>query len=101
MADLAQIKSLFTDPTLGDRIEAACVIVAEEIRAEPNSTTNHANRLLWAKGVWTNSSGERDRMLKALLGAYHDLEVAEITGALDTAILAAVRNAVNAFATGS
>lgn len=100
MADLLQIKSLFTDPALGDKIEAACVIVAEEIRIESNATANHANRIAWAKQVWANSAGVRDSMLKALLGAYHNEEVAAITGALDPVVLAAVRNAVNVFATG-
>lgn len=101
MATLIEIKSLFTDPTLGDKVEAACVIVAEEIRAENNATTNHANRLIWAKTVWNNSGGARDAMLKALLGANNAVPLASITGASDSAILTAVRAAVDVFATGS
>jgi len=100
MATLTELKSLFTDPVLGDKIEAACVIVAEEIRVENTGTTNHAERVLWAKQVWANSAGSRDSMLKALLGTSNGLAVASITGASDAAILAAVRNAVNVFVTG-
>lgn len=100
MATLLELKSLFTDPVLGDKVEAACVIVAEEIRAEDSGTANHANRYAWAKTVWTNSAGARDGMLKAILGANNTATVAVINAASDATILAAVRNAVNVFATG-
>lgn len=100
MATLVELKTLLTDPVLGDKVQMACIIVAEEIRAEDSGTTNHANRLKWAKAVWRDSGSVRDDMLSALLGQKNDLTLAQITTASDAAIIQAVGDAVNVFADG-
>ena len=49
MATYAELRQLFSDGDLKNRIEVAVVVAAEAIRIEDFGTTNHANRVLWAK----------------------------------------------------
>lgn len=100
MATLTELHTLLTDPTLGDRVEMACIIVAEQIRGEDINTANHAYRLAWAKKVWQDSGGAKIPMLKALLGRYNALTTTQIQEALDPALITAVSDAANVFADG-
>ena len=76
------------------------MIAAEAIRTESDQTTNHANRLIWAAGVFDNPRQEAERMYWALLAANEAQTVATITSASDSAIQTNVDAAVDLFATG-
>lgn len=101
MATYAELRQLFNDSTLRNRVEVACIIVAEAIRVEDGGTANHANRVIWAKQAFISPGSVRDQMLMALLAANKDASVATIQAAIDGTIQAAVDAAVDMFADGS
>jgi len=101
MATLSEIWTLLEDPTLKEKVSAACLVAAEAIRTEDSGTANHANRLKWAKSVLKNPVQAGDDMLKAVLAANSSASLAAITGASDSTIQTAVDAAVNIFADGT
>lgn len=101
MATYAEIRDLFTDSSLRNKVSVACIVAAEAIRNEDAGTTNHANRLIWAKEAFSNPLTTSEEMLMALLAANKDETVATIQGASDAAIQARVNAAVDVFADGS
>ena len=54
MATLAEIANLAQDESFISRIAAAVGKAATDVINEDPGTTNHANRLLWAKGAMAN-----------------------------------------------
>ena len=100
MASYMELRNLFSSD-IKNKVEVACIVAAEAIRSEDPATTNHANRLLWAKAAFANPGGMSNQMLMALLAANKDATVAQITGASDAAIQAKVDAAVDVFADGS
>lgn len=88
------------DPGLNKRVRVACVIAADSICNEAAGTTNHVNRMLWAKSVFQNPQAEAQRMLWAVLAQNKAATLAAITGANDATVQAAVNTAVDRFATG-
>lgn len=101
MATYMELRQLFTSGDLRNKVEVACIVAAETIRTEDAGTTNHANRLLWAKAAMNNTTGIRDAMLKALLATNKDSVVAAITGVSDSAMQTLVDDFVDLFADGS
>lgn len=101
MATLLELWALLTDGTLAQKVSAACLVVAEQIRVEDSGTANHANRLLWAKSALQDPVKAGSDLLPALLGANSALTQAQIVGASDPAVITAVSNAVDIFATGA
>jgi len=101
MASYTELYSIFNDPTLGEKIQVACIVAAEAIRNEAPATENHSNRLVWAKKAFENPSAVRQQMLMALLAANKSMSVAELQAASDAAIQTAVNGAVNVFADGT
>lgn len=101
MATYLELRQLFAEGRLKNRIEVACIVAAETIRTEDVGTTNHANRLLWAKRAFTNPNSIRDMMLKALLAVNKDATVANIQAVTDAALQTQVEAAVDLFADGS
>lgn len=100
MATYAELLTASENSTLNQKIRVACIIAAEAIRTESGATTNHANRLIWAKAVFANPAAEAQRMLWAVLAQNKDATLAAITGATDAAVQTAVNAAVDVFATG-
>ena len=100
MATYTELFDLKNNSALRNRVLVACAIAAETIMAEDGGTTNHANRLVWAAGVFASPKGEAERMYWALLAANKDTTVANIEGATDAAIQSAVDDHVDLFATG-
>lgn len=100
MATYTELRGLINDPTLKDKISVALLIAAETIRTEDQQTTNHANRVKWAKKVLQDPDGNADDMLRALLAQNASLTVAQIQGVTDANLQTAVNNAVNLFADG-
>lgn len=101
MATYAELYNLQSDSALRNRVTVACTIAANTVRAEDPGTTNHANRLLWAKQVFERPEYEGERMLRSLLAQNASATVAQIEAATDTAIQTAVNNTVDIFAIGA
>lgn len=101
MATLAELWTLLEDPALKEKVSAAALVAAEAIRVEDTQTANHANRLKWAKGVFTNPVQAGDDLLKAVLAANNAAAIGAIQGASDSTIQTAVNAAVDIFADGN
>ena len=101
MATYDELRTLFGDDPLRNKIEVAVIVAAEAIRGEDANTPNHDNRLVWAKQAFDNPQGAATKMLMALLAANKDATVAQIQSATDEAIQTKVDAAVDVFADGS
>lgn len=98
MATYSELFDLKSNDTLKNKIAVACIIASEAIRTESAGTTNHAERLAWAKAVFANPAVESERMMWAVLAQNSAATVSQITNATDATIQTAVNNAVNVFA---
>jgi hypothetical protein len=101
MATYAELIQAPQNVALQQRVFVATVVAAEAVRTESGATPNHANRLKWAKAVFTSPHTEADRMLWAVLAANKDATIAQITGASDTTVQTAVNAAVDVMADGN
>lgn len=101
MATLLEIYGLVNDPSLTQKTEAACLVAAGVIMGENAGTSNHANRLKWAKSVAGDPVTQGQRMLRLLLATYSGQLLPAITGATDAAIQSAVNAAVDTLADGT
>lgn len=101
MATYVELRQLFGNGDLLNRIEVACIVAAEAIRVEDAGVPNHANRLLWAKATFQTPRPVAERMLMSLLAANKALTVQQLAGVTDEALQTAVGSAVNLFADGS
>lgn len=101
MATYIELLSAADNGTLLGKVRVACVIAAEAVRTEPGATANHANRLIWAKSVYTNPDSVARQMLMAVLGQNAATPLTAIIGASDATVQAAVNAAVDVFATGA
>lgn len=101
MATYQELHELNSDTALKNRVVSAVIIAAETVMSEDGGTTNHANRLVWAKGVFANPTGEAKRMFMAVLAANKDSTVEQITSASDAAIQTNVDAHIDLFADGS
>lgn len=101
MATYLELRQLYGNGDLLNRIEVACIVAADAIRKEAGSVENHANRLIWAKDTFSQSRHVAEQMLMVLLAANKALTVAQLTGVSDADLQTAVDGAVNVFATGS
>ena len=103
MATYSELYDIATNNngSLLNRITTACVIAAEAIRVESGATTNHANRLLWAKFVLQQPRMQAEKMIWAILAQNASATVAQINAATDATIQTAVGNAVDVLANGS
>lgn len=98
MATYAELLSASENDVLKNKIRVAVVIAAEVVRTEAGTVTNHANRLVWAKSVFTAPDTEAKRMMWAVLAQNQAATLAQITGATDATVQNAVNNAVDVFA---
>lgn len=101
MATYAELLTASENTTLTNKIRVAVIIAAESVRNEAGATTNHANRMIWAKAVFANPLQEAQRMLWAVLAQNQSFTLAQITGATDAATQTAVNAAIDVFATGA
>ena len=100
MATYEELFGLNNNSALLNRVRVACIIAAETVMLELGTVDNHANRLLWAKGVFASPEAEAGRMFMAVLAANSTLAVEQITGATDEGIQSAVNDHVDLFADG-
>jgi hypothetical protein len=98
MATYAELLTASNNDTLRQKVRVACVIAAEAVRTEASATTNHTNRLAWAKAVFMNPESEGNRMMWAVLAQNAAATYAAIIGATDAAVQTAVNAAVDVFA---
>lgn len=101
MAALSELWTLFEDPSLKEKVSAACVVEADSIMNEADTVDNHANRLKWAKAVYKDPVSAGDDLLKAVIAANSDETLTTIQNATDSQIKTAVSAAVDIFADGS
>lgn len=100
MASYEELFTLKNNSALINRVQVACIVAAEMVMAELDTTPNHANRLLWAKDVFENPGREAARMYWAVLAANKDQDLGVITAATDLAIQSNVDEHIDLFATG-
>jgi len=98
MATLNELRQLFTNAELKNKVESACIITAYAILSEDAATTNHAQRQKWAVQAFTNPKTIANQMLKVALAAKKASTVENILTASDSDIQTAVDNAVDIFA---
>ena len=101
MATYVELRQLFSNSSLSNRIEVACVIAANIVRTEDAGTDNHANRITWAKQTFGSPGSMASKMLMYLLAANKDLTAVQLVGVSDEDLQTAVNAAVNLFADGS
>lgn len=101
MATYTELSAIANNGTLLDKFSAAVAIQAEVIRNEAVGTSNHANRLIWAKQAFTNPRAMASSMTWAILAQNATFTNAQILAATDAALLTAVATAVDVFATGA
>ena len=100
MATYAELEDRFNDPALKTKVRVAVIVAAQTIFEEDPGTTNHANRLLWAKRAYEQTEAEALTMLKAVLAANKDATTGQIDGASDATVQSAVDAVVDLFANG-
>jgi hypothetical protein len=100
MASYTELFEIKEDPTLLKKVEVACWIAADVVRAESSGTSNHANRILWAKAVLEDPEDMALSMMPALLAQNNGSTTGVILGASDAAIQTNVEAAIDVFATG-
>ena len=98
MATYLELRALFNDSDLFNKIQVACLVAAEAIRVEDAGVTNHTNRLIWAQAAFKSPVGTAKEMIMAVLAGNADLTVVQITGATDAAIQTKVDAAIDIFA---
>lgn len=100
MATLAERFEIRNDTSFLNRITAAVAEQADVVRLESDQVANHANRLVWAKQAFTNPEAVAKTMLWGIISANRAFTAAQITGAADSALVGAVADLVNVYATG-
>ncbi len=101
MATYAELADIATNNNLLDKITSAVAIQAEVVRNESGGTTNHTNRMIWAKSAFSDPRSMAQKMTWPILAQNQATPKANILAATDAAILSAVALAVDVFATGS
>lgn len=96
-----EVPTAVADPTLMIKVRVACVISAQNVFVEVGTTTNHTNRLLWAKATMSDPVGAGNRMMYAVVAQNIAATLAAVLGATDAAVLTAVAAAIDLFANGS
>ena len=100
MATYAEILAISLEDGIRQKVYVACIIAADKIRAEPEGTTNHAQRLAWAKSVYMNTEATGNAMTKSVLAQNAGITATAIRAASDAAVQTAVDASVNLFALG-
>jgi hypothetical protein len=100
MATYTELYGLRNDSALRNRVMVGCIIAAEVVMGELDTVPNHANRLIWAAGVFANPLVETDRMFMAVLAANEGVSVGQIQSASDVQIQTNINDHIDLFATG-
>lgn len=98
--ELLTIATTASGDPLRKKIQVALIVACDNIRAEADTTSNHANRLKWAADTLRGPAAMAERMLWAVLAQNRAATAAAITGATDALVQTAVDGAVNLLAQG-
>ena len=101
MATYDELLQANANTGLINKVRVAVVVSATNIMGEAPATTNHANRLLWAKLVFSDPASMGAKMMWPVLAQNRAATLASITGADDATVQSAVDAAVNVFANGA
>lgn len=101
MASYTELFDLIQDSDLRNKVAVAVGVAADTIRVEDAGTANHANRVIWAKGAFSDPMAEAEKMLWAVVSANSGQTIANIQGASDVSIQTNVDAVVDIFADGS
>lgn len=100
MATYDELLTAHANTALVNKVRVATVVSATNIMLEVDATPNHANRLAWAKTVFSDPALAGARMMWPVLAQNKAFTLAQITGADDATVQTAVDSAVNVFAQG-
>jgi len=92
MATYQELRTLFANDALRNRVEVAVILKAHAIVQE---ATPSSERLAWVVTAFTGTESQAALLLKYALAGSAALSVAQITGATDAALLAAISAAVD------
>lgn len=92
MATYNELRSLYGDGALKNRVEVAVCMKAHAVLQE---ATPSAARLAWSKTALQGPAAEADYLLKYALAANAALTLAQIQSAADSALLSAIGAAVD------
>lgn len=98
MATYQQLVAQASTDALRQKTKFAIAVTALTITNEAPATTNHANRLAWAKAALANPDNEVNRVVWYVLAANASATIAQIDAATDATVQANVDAAVNLFA---
>lgn len=99
MATYAELLTIAnTNDALKQKIQVACIVACDLIRAEPDVTVNHAARLSWARTTLQDPGRAAAQMVWAVLAQNRAASAAAITAANDATVQSAVDAAVNLLA---
>lgn len=87
MATYTELRGLFNDDSLRNRVEVAVIIAA-------NGLADNINNNAWVAQAYSNPRREADRALMAVLAENNALDVATIQASTDVALQTAVDSAV-------
>jgi len=94
MATYQELYDLTTNVPLLNKVATGVAILAEDIRAEATSVTNHDLRLAWAKRALFNVDGTARSLMWVILAMNKAATVTQIDTASDASIQTAVNAAV-------
>lgn len=97
MASYLELVEASQNSNLRHRIAVACVVEAETIRTEIDTTPNHALRLAWAKSVYKAPGTAADAFIWPVLAQNKAATLTQIVDASDAAIQTAVGAAIAVF----
>lgn len=91
MATYTELRDLFSDDTLQNRVDVATMIAANNLLGGTPTAAEQS----WAANVFANPRGESTKAYRAVLATNNGLTVAQITGATDAALQTAVDSVVD------
>jgi hypothetical protein len=86
VADYIELRKLFSDDELSNRVDVAIVIAANGLL----SGTPEVNDKKWAAAVFANPRGEGKKALMAVIATHNGMTVEQITSAVDSTLQTAV-----------
>ena len=101
MATYDELLQTNANTGLVNKVRVAVVVAATNIMTEADTTTNHANRMLWAKTVFTDPALAGQKMMWPVLAQNKAATLAQIVAADDATVQTKVDAAVNVFANGA
>lgn len=100
MATSDELLQASGNTALINKVRWAVVVAATNIMTEDPGTTNHANRMLWAKTVFSDPAEAGKKMMWPVLAQNRAATLAQILAADDPTVQAKVDSAINVFANG-